>query len=73
MPASLRYETSYLLATVQFLRRQEKLDEAGGFSPTCRDPPMSADGDEWWFERRLIARKLLDRGERLRSIRNRAR
>ena len=30
-----------------------------------RDPDILADGDGWWAERRLIARKLLDRGDAL--------
>jgi soluble lytic murein transglycosylase len=28
-----------------------------------RDPAALADGDEWWVERRIVARKLLDKGE----------
>jgi len=49
---------------VQFLRRQEKLDEIGEIlAALTAHPFVSADGDQWWVERRLIARKLLDRGD----------
>ena len=64
VPASLRSDSSYLLATVQFLRRQEKVDEAAKvLAGLAYDAPVSADGDHWWLERRVIARKLLDRGD----------
>jgi len=64
VPASLRYDSSYLLATVQFLRRQERVDEAAKIlAGVAYDAPVSADGDHWWLERRVIARKLLDRGD----------
>ena len=36
---------------------------SGKSSPTAVTPLQSADGDHWWLERRLIARKLLDRGD----------
>src|SRR5215203_3370285 len=62
VPASLRSERSYLLARVQFLRRQEKLNEVRQVLATVT-PLQSADGDHWWLERRLVARKLLDHGD----------
>jgi soluble lytic murein transglycosylase len=62
VPASLRSERSYLLARVQFQRRQEKLDEVRQVLATVT-PLQSADGDHWWLERRLVARKLLDQGD----------
>ena len=66
VPPSLRYETSYLFAKAQFLRRQDKLDEAVQvLADVSRDPDILADGDGWWVERRLIARELLDRGDAL--------
>jgi len=64
VPPSLRYETSYLFAKAQFLRRKEKLDEAAKvLADVSRDPDILVDGDEWWVERRLLARKLLDKGD----------
>ena len=35
---------------------------SGKSSPTAT-PLQSADGDHWWLERRLVARKLLDQGD----------
>src|SRR3954470_3065371 len=64
VPPSLRYETSYLFAKAQFLRRKEKLDEAAKvLADVSRDPDILVDADEWWVERRLLARKLLDKGD----------
>ena len=64
VPPSLRYETSYLFARVRFLRRRDNLDEAVRvLADVSRDPVVLADGDGWWAERRLIARKLLDTGD----------
>jgi soluble lytic murein transglycosylase len=46
------------------LRRQDKLDEVGEvLAALTASPFISADGDQWWVERRLFARKLLDRGD----------
>jgi soluble lytic murein transglycosylase len=64
VPDSLRSARSYLLARVQLLRKQEKPDEAWHVVATVAPVPLaSADGDQRWIERRLIARKLLDRGD----------
>ncbi len=63
VPPGLRSNKSYLLAKAQFLRRQDKVDAAAQI--VIADTSESAtlpDGDEWWVERRLIARELLDRG-----------
>jgi peptidoglycan lytic transglycosylase len=64
VPPSLRYETSTLFAKAQFLRRKDKPEEAAKIvADVSRDPAVLVDGDEWWVERRLIARKLLDNGD----------
>ncbi|HKG76138.1 MAG TPA: lytic transglycosylase domain-containing protein [Beijerinckiaceae bacterium] len=64
VPPSLRYETSYLFAKAQHLRRKDKAEEAAKIvADVSRDPAILVDGDEWWVERRLIARKLLDKGD----------
>ena len=63
VPPGLRSNKSYLLAKAQFLRRQDKADAAAQI--VVADASESAtlpDGDEWWVERQLIARELLDRG-----------
>src|SRR3954470_5014575 len=59
VPDPLRSTRSYLLARVQLLRKQEKPDEGWQVLATVAPLPLaSADGDQWWLERRLIARKL---------------
>jgi soluble lytic murein transglycosylase len=64
VPESLRKDAGYIFAKVQKLRRAEKISEAAALLLTApRDPAAIIDGDEWWVERRLIARKLLDRGD----------
>ena len=63
VPAGLRSNKSYLLAKAQFLRRQDKADAAAriAIADTSESASLPA-GDEWWVERQLIARELLDRG-----------
>ncbi|MDB5511288.1 MAG: Lytic transglycosylase catalytic [Enterovirga sp.] len=64
VPANLRADTSFLYSRVMFLRRAEKTEEAAKlFAGLTRDPEVLVDGDEWWVERRLVARKLLDGGD----------
>ena len=67
VPASLHSNRSYLLARVQFLRRQDNLKDAVQVLASLKhnDRSLSADGDQWWSERRAIARKLLDRSDDL--------
>ena len=64
IPASLANDTSAIFARAQLARRNN--DAAGAakmIEKLTRDPAILADGDEWWTERRLIARKLLDAGD----------
>jgi soluble lytic murein transglycosylase len=47
------------------LRREEKFAEAAQLMLNApRDPARLANVDEWWIERRLLSRKMLDIGER---------
>jgi soluble lytic murein transglycosylase len=64
VPAGLKSDTSYIFSRAQFLRRAGKAAEAAKvIADVPRDPAILADADEWWVERRLIARKLLDDGD----------
>lgn len=64
VPPALRGHSSFLLAQAQVLRRQEKLGPAAEiFARAPRDAAKLADPDEWWTERRLLTRKLLDKGD----------
>jgi soluble lytic murein transglycosylase len=64
VPPSLREDTSYIFSGAQHLRRGDKEEEAAKLiANVTSDPDVLGDGDEWWTERRLIARKLLDGGD----------
>ncbi|MFD0938044.1 lytic transglycosylase domain-containing protein, partial [Methylobacterium trifolii] len=61
VPPSLRNDTSYLFSRAQFFRRADKPAEAAAVLATApTNPDVLVDGDEWWVERRIVARKLLD-------------
>lgn len=64
VPPSLRNDASYLLSRAQYFRRADKNEEAAKVllaAPT--NPEILVDGDEWWVERRIVARKLMDAGD----------
>ena len=64
VPASLRNDPGLILNEIQKLRRADKLVEAAALMQSApRDPALLIDGDEWWTERRVLARKLLDSGD----------
>jgi soluble lytic murein transglycosylase len=61
VPSELHNDPGYLFARIQELRRQEKYPEAAQLMLSApRDPNRLFNLDEWWVERRLIARKMLD-------------
>ena len=64
VPASLQDDPGLLYARIHMLRHAEKIAEAGAlFRNAPREPERVVDGDAWWIERRLVARKLLDKGD----------
>ncbi len=64
VPPSLRSDPVFLLAQIQRLRRADKVKEAASAMLSApRDPTILINGDEWWTERRVLARKLLDAGD----------
>ena len=64
VPPALRSDTSYIYSRVQHLRRAGKSGEAAKLlAGLSRDPEILVDGDEWWDERRAVARELLDDGD----------
>jgi soluble lytic murein transglycosylase len=64
VPASLRGDASYIFSRALYLRRQKKFVEAAQvMAQAPRDPEALVEGDQWWNERRLIARELLDLGD----------
>jgi soluble lytic murein transglycosylase len=58
---ALRNEPAALFARAQNFRRTGKFVEAAEtLLAAPADPDRIVDGDEWWVERRMLARKLLD-------------
>lgn len=64
IPAKYANDAGLRFAKIQIARRANKIDEATDLMLGApRDLASIVDGDEWWTERRLIARKLLDANE----------
>jgi soluble lytic murein transglycosylase len=58
---ALKTHSSYQLGLAQVMRRQDKVSTARDIIHSAtHNPALLADADEWWTERRLLARKLLD-------------
>lgn len=65
VPRELHGDPGYLFSKIQLLRREEKLAEAAQLMLSApKDPARLYNLDEWWIERRLMSRKMLDIGER---------
>jgi soluble lytic murein transglycosylase len=61
VPAEARRDIGYVFSLVQWLRRNDQIAEAAALILALpRDPAQAIDTDQWWIERRLVARKLLD-------------
>jgi soluble lytic murein transglycosylase len=63
VPASAHNDIGYKLAKIQMLRRADKAVEAAALMATIPQLDDSHDLDEWWIERRLLVRKLLDEND----------
>jgi soluble lytic murein transglycosylase len=63
-PAEARRDIGYVFSLAQWLRRNDRTPEAAALILALpHDPSQAIDSDQWWVERRLIARKLLDLDE----------
>ena len=63
VPENARHEPGYQFSRIQWLRRSDKIVEAAQLLlAASHDPARLGDVDQWWAERRLVARKLLDLG-----------
>ncbi|MGO4716763.1 lytic transglycosylase domain-containing protein [Bradyrhizobium sp. 2TAF24] len=64
VPRDLHSDPGFIFSRIQLLRREEKFAEAAQLMLSApRDPARLINLDEWWVERRLLARKLLDEGD----------
>lgn len=64
VPREARREPGYYFALAQYLRRQERFKEAATvLLQAPKDAGVLGDPDEWWTERRLLARELLEVGD----------
>ena len=60
----LQNDPGLLFSRIQKARRANKLADAVALLRSAPiDPAALIDGDQWWIERRLVARKLLDAGD----------
>jgi peptidoglycan lytic transglycosylase len=59
VPQSARGESGYIFARAQYLRREGKAEEAARLVLSAPQDPL-ADANQWWQERRILVRKLLD-------------
>jgi soluble lytic murein transglycosylase len=65
VPRELHGDPGYMFSKIQLLRREEKFVEAAQLMLSApKDPGRLYNLDEWWIERRLLSRKMLDVGER---------
>jgi soluble lytic murein transglycosylase len=64
VPAEGRRDPGYIFSLAQWLRRSDSAAEAAEWMLSVPpDPATALDPDQWWIERRLLARKLLDMGD----------
>ncbi len=61
LPDSVKDDPLVIFTRIQDLRRADRIPEAAALLMSApRDPAVIMDPDEWWVERRLVARRLLD-------------
>lgn len=64
VPGGLRADPAYIFARAQYARRAERWQEAAEWLIKApKDPRLLGRPDEWWEEKRIVSRKLLDLGD----------
>ncbi|TQF28704.1 lytic transglycosylase domain-containing protein [Bradyrhizobium sp. UNPA324] len=64
VPHELHSDPGFIFSKIQLLRREEKFAEAAQLMLSApKDPGRLHNLDEWWIERRLLARKMIDTEE----------
>jgi soluble lytic murein transglycosylase len=59
-----RQDLGYTLCRIQWMLRHDRIEDAARLTLTAAPETMALqDTDEWWRERRILARKLLDLGK----------
>jgi len=59
-----RQDLGYTLCRIQWMLAQNRIDDAARLTVAAAPATMALqDTDQWWRERRLLARKLLDQGK----------
>ncbi len=62
---ALHSDPAFLFAQIHKLRHADKIRAAADLMLSSpRDPKALVDGDAWWTERRLLARKILDQNDK---------
>ncbi|MEZ5839951.1 MAG: lytic transglycosylase domain-containing protein [Hyphomicrobiales bacterium] len=63
-PAGVKKDPGYIFSRVQYLRRADRIEEAAKvLLGAPRGGAALVDPDEWWVERRLVSRMLLEAGD----------
>ncbi|MGH6677181.1 MAG: tetratricopeptide repeat protein, partial [Xanthobacteraceae bacterium] len=64
VPREAQHDPGYMFSLIQWYRHHDQIKEATQWMLAApRDPQALVNLDQWWVERRLIARKLLDLGD----------
>jgi soluble lytic murein transglycosylase len=64
VPAAAQSDAGYIYSRVQWLRQNNKAEEAGKLILTApKNPDVLVNLDQWWQERRLLVRNLLDEND----------
>jgi soluble lytic murein transglycosylase len=64
VPREAQLDAGYIFSRAQYLRRADQAGDAAEWIMALPpDQGQTLDTDQWWIERRLVARKLLDLGE----------
>jgi soluble lytic murein transglycosylase len=64
VPADARRDPGYTFTVAQWLRRADRpADAAEWILSLPQESAVGGDADQWWIERRTLARKLLDLGD----------
>ncbi len=64
VPGGLKSDPAYLFARAQYARRAERWKEAADLLIQApKDRRLLGRPDEWWEEKRIVSRKLLDMGD----------